>query len=184
MSIQTVGLIRGKDIRVYPKGNRELLVSKYHKFQGKISGTRCVFSDDRTNWHFMIKDDKYYIIETTRDYMNRDVDRIFVTYDFSDLRKIYESKNAVAEVQNKIDKVKDVMSENIHLALENTAKLEDIEEASEELNRSAGAFRDNATKLRRKMCFKEWKMKIIFGLIALAVLGIIIGVIVGLSKQK
>lgn len=55
---------------------------------------------------------------------------------------------------------------------------------SEELQQQAGVFKRNANELKKKMWWKNIKMKLIIGFIILAILGIIIGVAVAMSKSK
>lgn len=95
-----------------------------------------------------------------------------------------ESIDKLLQVTNKINQVKDVMHDNINIALENTVKLETIELKSEELQQSAGLFRVSARDLKNKMWWKNFKMKlIIFSIIAI-ILTIIISIAVTVSKQK
>eukprot|EP00349_Pseudokeronopsis_sp_Brazil_P008184 CAMPEP_0202965822 /NCGR_PEP_ID=MMETSP1396-20130829/9919_1 /ASSEMBLY_ACC=CAM_ASM_000872 /TAXON_ID= /ORGANISM="Pseudokeronopsis sp., Strain Brazil" /LENGTH=212 /DNA_ID=CAMNT_0049688933 /DNA_START=100 /DNA_END=738 /DNA_ORIENTATION=- len=90
----------------------------------------------------------------------------------------------LAAVSKKVDAVKLVMQENIDIALQNCVKLESIEKAAEELQQQAGVFKRNANELKKKMWWKNIKMKLIIGFIILAILGIIIGVAVAMSKSK
>eukprot|EP00599_Poterioochromonas_sp_BG-1_P003628 CAMPEP_0173148854 /NCGR_PEP_ID=MMETSP1105-20130129/9975_1 /TAXON_ID=2985 /ORGANISM="Ochromonas sp., Strain BG-1" /LENGTH=228 /DNA_ID=CAMNT_0014063603 /DNA_START=165 /DNA_END=851 /DNA_ORIENTATION=- len=90
----------------------------------------------------------------------------------------------LAAVQKKVESVKLVMQENVDIALQNCVKLETIEKAAEELQQQAGVFKRNANELKKKMWWKNIKMKLIIGFIILAILGIIIGVAVAMSKSK
>jgi hypothetical protein len=90
----------------------------------------------------------------------------------------------LAAVQKKVESVKIVMQENVDIALQNCVKLETIEKAAEELQQQAGVFKRNANELKKKMWWKNIKMKLIIAFIILAILGIIIGVAVAMSKQK
>ena len=92
--------------------------------------------------------------------------------------------NKVAEVKYKVNQVRDIMHDNINLALENTTKLETIELKSEELQQSAGIFKKNASDLRKKMWWKNFKMKAALFLIIAAILSIIIAVAVYVSKNN
>jgi hypothetical protein len=90
----------------------------------------------------------------------------------------------LAAVQKKVESVKLVMQENVDIALQNCVKLETIEKAAEELQQQAGVFKRNANELKKKMWWKNIKMKLIIATIILVILGIIIGVAVAMSKQK
>jgi len=108
------------------------------------------------------------------------------------LQKICQKYDNVADVdklaavQKKVDTVKLVMQENVDIALQNCVKLESIERAAEELQQQAGVFKRNANELKKKMWWKNIKMKLIIGAIILIILGIIIAVIavmVGKTKK-
>jgi len=90
----------------------------------------------------------------------------------------------LAAVAKKVDSVKLVMQENVDLALQNCVKLENIEKAAEELQQQAGVFKRNANELKKKMWWKNMKMKLIIAAIILIILGIIIAVAVTMSKAK
>ncbi len=92
--------------------------------------------------------------------------------------------NKLNEVKYKVNIVKDVMHDNINLALENTTKLETIEVQSEELQQVAGIFRLNATNLRKKMWWKNFKMKAAIFFIFASILSIIIGIGVYIDKNN
>lgn len=89
----------------------------------------------------------------------------------------------LAAVAKKVDSVKLVMQENVDLALQNCVKLENIEKAAEELQQQAGVFKRNANELKKKMWWKNMKMKLIIAAIILVILGIIIAVAVTMSKS-
>ncbi len=92
--------------------------------------------------------------------------------------------NKLNEVKYKVNIVKDVMHDNINLALENTTKLENIEVQSEELQQVAGIFKRNATNLRKKMWWKNFKMKAAIFFIFASILSIIIGIGVYIDKNN
>ncbi len=92
--------------------------------------------------------------------------------------------NKLNEVKYKVNIVKDVMHDNINLALENTTKLENIEVQSEELQQVAGIFKRNATNLRKKMWWKNFRMKVAIFFIFASILSIIIGIAVYVSKSN
>jgi len=73
-------------------------------------------------------------------------------------------------VQGKIDNVTNQMSANIKGALANTEKLEDMEAQTEALRNSAGIFKNNAHVLRKKMWWKDLKMRLLIAGIAIAII--------------
>jgi hypothetical protein len=95
-----------------------------------------------------------------------------------------DNKDKVAEVKYKVNQVRDIMHDNINLALENTTKLETIELKSEELQQSAGIFKKNASELRKKMWWKNFKMKAAIFLIIASILAIVISIAVYVSKNN
>jgi hypothetical protein len=95
-----------------------------------------------------------------------------------------DNKDKLAEVKYKVNQVRDIMHDNINLALENTTKLETIELKSEELQQSAGIFRKNASDLRKKMWWKNFKMKAAIFLIITSILAIVISIAVYVSKNN
>lgn len=105
------------------------------------------------------------------------------------LQKICQKYDNLAEVDKlaavakKVDSVKLVMQENVDIALQNCVKLESIERAAEELQQQAGVFKRNANELKKKMWWKNIKMKLIIAAVVLVILGIIIGVIVLMTKK-
>lgn len=89
----------------------------------------------------------------------------------------------LAAVTQKVDSVKLVMQDNVDIALQNCVKLESIERQAEELQQQAGLFKRNANELKKRMWWKNIKMKLILGAIILAILGIIAGVIAYMAKK-
>ena len=90
----------------------------------------------------------------------------------------------IAAVTKKVESVKLVMQENVDLALQNCVKLESIEKAAEELQQQAGVFKRNANELKKKMWWKNIKMKLIIAAIIIIILGIIVAIAVTMSKSK
>ena len=76
------------------------------------------------------------------------------------------------------------MHENIEVALQNCVKLELIDAAAEELRISAGIFKNNANDLRKKLWWKNMKMKLLIGGIVLVIIGVIIAIAVTVSKTN
>lgn len=65
----------------------------------------------------------------------------------------------LSAVTKKVDAVKLVMQDNIDLALQNCVKLESIEKAAEELQQQAGVFKRNANELKKKMWWKNIRVR-------------------------
>jgi hypothetical protein len=99
----------------------------------------------------------------------------------------YDNLNEIdklASVSLKVESVKLVMQDNVDLALQNCVKLESIEKAAEELQQQAGVFKRNAHELKKRMWWKNLKMKLIIGGIILVILGVIAGIIAYMVEQN
>ena len=90
----------------------------------------------------------------------------------------------LSSVSAKVESVKLVMQDNIDIALQNCVKLESIGKAAEELQQQAGVFKRNAHELKKRMWWKNLKMKLIIGGIVLVILGVIIAVIAVMVEQN
>lgn len=91
----------------------------------------------------------------------------------------------LAAVTAKVDSVKLVMQENVDIALQNCVKLESIEKAAEELQQQAGVFKRNAHDLRKKMWWKNLKMKLLLAFVIIAILtAVIVPVAIFLDNQS
>jgi len=82
--------------------------------------------------------------------------------------------NKLAEVQQRVEEVKNVMRDNVDKTLENVEKLEDLEQKSETIENSARQFEKGATGLKSSMRCRYIKMTIIVGLLVCAILAVII----------
>jgi hypothetical protein len=85
--------------------------------------------------------------------------------------------DTIAKLESKINNVKSVMQQNIEMALVNCQTLENLELRAQELSQSAGIFKDTSGRLRKKMWWKNFRMKFYIGLFVLCVLGLIIGIL-------
>ena len=92
--------------------------------------------------------------------------------------------NKVNEVNEKLDKVKVIMNDNIDLALQNCAKLETMELKSEELLQQAGVFKKSAKDIKNKLWWKNMRAKLIIATIVFIIVGIISAIFVVYNKQN
>ncbi len=92
--------------------------------------------------------------------------------------------NKVNEVNEKLDKVKVIMNDNIDLALQNCTKLETMELKSEELLQQAGVFKKSAKDIRNKLWWKNMRSKLIIATVVFIIIGIITAIFVVYTKQK
>ena len=86
--------------------------------------------------------------------------------------------NKINEVNEKLDKVKMVMHDNIDVALKNCAKLENMEIKSEELLQQAGVFKTQTRELRNKLWWKNMRSKLIIATVVFIIVGIITAIFV------
>eukprot|EP01066_Platyproteum_vivax_P020723 Platyproteum_vivax@DN8658_c0_g1_i1.p1 len=90
-----------------------------------------------------------------------------------------------ADVQQKVDDVKGVMEDNVRKILDNNANLEDMQERSENLRNQANQFQRGAGDLRRQMWLRQLKLKILLGVVVLAlVLYLVVPMIVYFTQKK
>ena len=92
--------------------------------------------------------------------------------------------NKVNEVNQKLDKVKVIMNDNIDLALQNCAKLETMELKSEELLQQAGVFKKSAKDIKNKLWWKNMRAKLIIATVVFIIVGIITAIFVVYTKQN
>lgn len=90
----------------------------------------------------------------------------------------------LTKVQNQLQEVKDVMQQNIEVALMNTVTLQRIEEQSEILQQQAGIFKRTTKELKNKLWCKKMQINFIIGGIIFVILGIIVTVIAVMATQS
>lgn len=93
------------------------------------------------------------------------------------------SNDKIKEAQAKVDAVTLTMHKNLESALKNTDRIVDLEEKSDDLLIGAGAFRDRANIIKKRMCLNNFKMKILWIAIILIIIGVTIGIIYGIVKS-
>eukprot|EP00118_Oscarella_pearsei_P025236 m.307801 g.307801 ORF g.307801 m.307801 type:complete len:219 (+) comp42848_c0_seq1:24-680(+) len=76
-------------------------------------------------------------------------------------------------LQNQLDEVKDIMTQNIEKVLERGEKIEVLIDKTEELAHSAETFKKSSGQLRRQMWWKNKKWCIILIVVLLLVAGVI-----------
>lgn len=92
--------------------------------------------------------------------------------------------NKVNEVNQKLDKVKVIMHDNIDLALQNCAKLETMEIKSEELLQQAGIFKTSAKDIRNKLWWKNMRAKLLIAFVLFIIIGIITAIFIIYTHKK
>lgn len=84
-----------------------------------------------------------------------------------------EEYSKVASVQQKVDAVKNIMSENIEKVLARGEKLDLLVDKTDNLMSEADRFQKTGRNLRRQMWFQNLKMKIVLGLVVVLLIVII-----------
>ncbi|CAL1384457.1 unnamed protein product [Linum trigynum] len=95
-----------------------------------------------------------------------------------------EEINKLAKVKAQVSEVKGVMMENIEKVLDRGEKIELLVDKTENLRSQAQDFRQQGTKIKRKMWYENMKMKlIVFGIFAALILLIWLSVCHGFKCQ-
>jgi hypothetical protein len=82
-----------------------------------------------------------------------------------------DAKNdKISEINEKFDNIKDVMIDNIDKILERGENLENLQQATDDLQDSAGYFRKGTAKVKRAMCTRWVILTIILIVVILAII--------------
>ncbi|XP_058764660.1 vesicle-associated membrane protein 722-like [Vicia villosa] len=96
-----------------------------------------------------------------------------------------EEINKLSKVKAQVSEVKGVMMENIEKVLDRGEKIELLVDKTENLRSQAQDFRQQGTKIRRKMWFQNMKIKlIVLGIIIAIILIIVLSVCGGFNCSK
>lgn len=85
-----------------------------------------------------------------------------------------EDNSKVADLRSQVNEVKDVMTKNIERVLERGDNLDNLVTKTTDLEAGAAVFRDQTKVVRRKMWWKNTKMNLILGIVAIVIIVIII----------
>ena len=86
-----------------------------------------------------------------------------------------DSYTKIQKVQNEVEQVKEVMTDNIEKILKRGEKVEVLLNKSEQLSNESTIFRNSSKNLKRKICIKN--AKIILGILLFIALLVIIIII-------
>ncbi|KAI8322530.1 synaptobrevin, partial [Martensiomyces pterosporus] len=78
------------------------------------------------------------------------------------------------EVQRQVDEVVGIMQENINKVMEREERLDTLQNKTEQLNEGARQFRRGATDVRKKMWWRDMKLKIIIAVIVIILIIVIV----------
>lgn len=96
----------------------------------------------------------------------------------------YSSSDALGRLESKVDDVTGIMRQNIDKVIHRGQTLDDLNERSDLLAHSSTGFRQNATKLRRKLCWKNVKMWVILIISLVILLTVIIVIIISVLAAQ
>ena len=82
--------------------------------------------------------------------------------------------NKTKLVQEQVDEVVNIMQQNIDKVMERGEKLDDLHNKTEDLQQSSSQFKRNASTLRKKMWWKDMKLKLLIAAVIIIILVIII----------
>lgn len=80
----------------------------------------------------------------------------------------------IKELQDDVNEITNVMKTNINKVLERGDRVEALNERSELLSSHANEFRINSRNIRKKFWWENFRLKMIMGLIFLAIVGLIL----------
>eukprot|EP00730_Choanoeca_flexa_P009856 TRINITY_DN14215_c0_g1_i1.p1 TRINITY_DN14215_c0_g1~~TRINITY_DN14215_c0_g1_i1.p1 ORF type:complete len:217 (+),score=63.14 TRINITY_DN14215_c0_g1_i1:165-815(+) len=92
--------------------------------------------------------------------------------------------NALLTAQRQVDEVKDVMVQNIEKVLQRGEQIDLLVDKADNLELEAGRFNKNATKLRKKMWWKNMKCQLMMVFIFIALIIVIVAAAGGFKKRK
>ncbi|CAH0386421.1 unnamed protein product [Bemisia tabaci] len=78
-----------------------------------------------------------------------------------------QAQKKLQKSQAQVDEVVGIMRVNVQKVLERDSKLSDLDNMADQLQMGASQFEQQATRLKRRMWWKNLKMMIILGLIGL-----------------
>ncbi|KAK3140357.1 hypothetical protein QOZ80_5AG0399790 [Eleusine coracana subsp. coracana] len=94
-----------------------------------------------------------------------------------------EEVSRLSKVKAQVSEVKGIMMENIDKVINRGEQLDDLVNKTEQLHDQAADFRDQGTRVRRKMWFQNMKMKlIVLGIVAVLILIIVLSICGGRCK--
>ncbi|KAJ2008714.1 Vesicle membrane receptor protein (v-SNARE) [Coemansia thaxteri] len=79
------------------------------------------------------------------------------------------------KVQEEVDKVVDIMNENIQMVVARGEDLKVLDDRTGQLHEGASQFRRGATDVRKKMWWRNMKLKIILAIIVIILIIVIVG---------
>ncbi|XP_050544406.1 synaptobrevin-1-like isoform X2 [Daktulosphaira vitifoliae] len=89
-------------------------------------------------------------------------------------KKPTDSQKKLQESQAQVDEVVGIMRVNVEKVLERDQKLTELDNRADVLQQGASQFEQHATKLKRKMWWKNLKMMILLGVVVAILLILIV----------
>jgi hypothetical protein len=150
-------------------------------------------ADVELMYYIHIVDDLIYIVLTSKNYVHnvyaqgfcdeletyvKSISRININASnhrnwFNDLINRYHD-DKINTIQKQIKDVTENMTQNIQLAIDRGEKVLDLQDKTEKLRKGAQQFENGATKLKRNMRCKNWKIITMISAVVLVVIAIIV----------
>ena len=92
--------------------------------------------------------------------------------------------NKTGAVQEQVDEVIGIMHKNIEKVVERGEKLDSLQTKTDDLQQGALQFKRGATKVRKQMWWKDFKLKMIIGAVFLVIIAIIVITVVMQQQKK
>ena len=89
----------------------------------------------------------------------------------------------ISEVQQKVDTIRDVMQNNMKIAIARGDALDDMELKSVDLENNANRFKSSSSSLRSKLCMKNAKSVLIIGSLVACIFALI-GITIWYGKNN
>mmetsp|Transcript_18270 Transcript_18270/g.30466 ORF Transcript_18270/g.30466 Transcript_18270/m.30466 type:complete len:260 (-) Transcript_18270:300-1079(-) len=88
-----------------------------------------------------------------------------------------EQVDALARTNNKVENLKLAMQQNIEISLQNTVKMEDVQNRANDLSMQANVFKKKGKQLKNNLKWQNIKTRVYLGLFVLLVVGSIAGIV-------
>lgn len=96
----------------------------------------------------------------------------------------YSSNDKLGQLESKVDEVSGIMRHNIDKVVHRGEALDDLTERSDLLAHSSTDFRQSATKLRKKLCWKNFRLWVILTIIVIILIAIVLVIIIATLAAK
>ncbi|KAJ1675240.1 Vesicle membrane receptor protein (v-SNARE) [Spiromyces aspiralis] len=96
----------------------------------------------------------------------------------------YRTPNKATTVQRQVDEVVGIMQDNINKVMAREGQLENLQDKTEDLHQGSLAFKQKASGVRRKMKWRDMRLKIIIAIVVIILIVVIVVPIVTTNNKK